>query len=211
MGVCLSYFSLTTPTDDIDEILGPPQNYAYTEIPPTPTITPQTPTERGLSKIVSQRPSKRRASIVAQMQPTESTPLLPVISDSNCEAATAGEESDEEGGDHDNVKLDESSVPKYQNPFPDINVELFYQHSREMSAHQAKNFFWLRSYWETVSAGLRPDPWIEKVDTEYISLRSLHHLLTLDHPEEILHYLSWFTRNHKILSQVADQHLKRLL
>jgi hypothetical protein len=211
MGVCLSYLSLATPTDDIDEILGPPQNYTYTEIPPTPTITPQTPTERGLSKIVSQRPSKRRASIVVQIQPTESTPLLPVISDSNCEAAetpNAREESDDEGADHE---LDEPSISTYHNPFPDINVEPFYLHSREMSSHQAKNLFWLRSYWESVSAGLRPGPWIEKVDTEFICLRSLHHLSTLDQPEEILHYLSWFTRNNKILSQVADQHLKRLL
>ena len=213
MGVCLSYLSLTTSADDIDEILGPPQNYTYTEIPPTPTITPQTPTERGLSKIVSQRPSKRRASIVAQIHPTESTPLLPVISDSSeaTETTNPREESDDEGGDHDNVTLDESSISTYRNPFPDINVEPFYQHSREMSSHRAKNFFWLRSYWETVSAGLRPGPWIEKIDTEFICLRSLHHLSTLDQPEEILHYLSWFTRNHEILSQVADQHLKRLL
>jgi hypothetical protein len=211
MGVCLSYLSLTTATDDIDEILGPPENYTYTEIPPTPTITPQTPTERGLSKIVSQRPSKRRSSIVAQIHPTESTPLLPVISDSNCEATEASnerEESDDEGGDHDNVTPDES---RYQNPFPDINVEPFYQHSREMSSHRARNLFWLRSYWETVSTGLRPGPWIEKVDTEFICLRSLHHLSTFDKPEEIFHYLSWFTRNHKILSQVADKHLKQLL
>src|SRR5208282_5727634 len=136
---------------------------------------------------------------------------LPAISDSNCETRIAGEESDEEAGDYDIVKPDDSSISTYHNPFPDINVEPFYQHSREMSSHQAKNFFWLRSYWETVSAGLRPGPWIERVDTEFICLRSLHHLSTLDQPEEILHYLSWFTRNHEILSQVADQHLKRLL
>ena len=43
MGICLSYLTSSNPSEESGEILGPQDNLIYIDVPPTPTITPQTP------------------------------------------------------------------------------------------------------------------------------------------------------------------------
>lgn len=199
MGVCLSCHSDSpSPPEEVEEISNQPDHYPYIIVKQTPTITPQTPSERGLSKIVSQRPSKRRASIAAQLQPLETTPLLSDDLYTNGSPTALS------------PKAREPQTPEYCEAFPDIKVEPFYRHAREMSSHQAKNFFWLRSYWETVSSGLRPGPWTEQSDS-FLSLRSLYNISKSETPLEFLSYLTSLIANHEILKQVADQYFLPLL
>jgi hypothetical protein len=201
MGVCLSCTDPSTPPEEVQEVLIQPEQYTYIIAKQTPTITPQTPSERGLSKIVSQRPSKRRASI---LQPVETTPLLSseYIANDELNVSPRSPEIRE--------IRNEPQSPEYYDPFPDIKIETFYRYSREMSSHQAKNLFWLRSYWETVSSSLKPGPWTEQSDS-FLSLRSLYDIFKSETPLEILPYLAGLIADDQILKQVADQYLLPLL
>src|SRR5271169_767662 len=193
MGVCLSCTDPSTPPEEVQEVFIQPEQYTYIIAKQTPTITPQTPSERGLSKIVSQRPSKRRASI---LQPVETTPLL------SSEYSVNDEVSVSPRSPEIREIRNEPQSPEYYDPFPDIKIETLYRYSREMSSHQAKNLFWLRSYWETVSSSLRPGPYSEQPDT-FLSLQSLYDIFKSESPLDIISYLANLVADQDVLRQVA--------
>lgn len=204
MGVCLSCTDTSIPSEEVEELPIQQEPYSYIVVKQTPTITPQTPSERGLSKIVSQRLSKRRASIAAQLPPVETTPLL-----SNTDAAETNGCSGTNGCSETREVV--PLTPEYFEAFPEAKVESFYRHSREMSSRQAKNLFWLRSYWETVSMSLKPGPLIPEERDSFLSLRSIYDIFKSETPLDILSYLSGLAGDHEILKQVDNQYLLPLL
>jgi len=225
MGVCHSCLVNDSPTPDDDDYdslsdtLFLPQNEADMLIPKTPTVTPQTPKERGLSKIiVQQRP--RRPSLALQTHPllNETTALLASTpprdyhrtSISNGRQRSLSHESVREEHEDTTASTEpispSESIPSYD-PFPQLDISEFYQYAKEMSSRQAKNMFWLRSYWEVVCSSLRPGPWLEQFDNDHVTLRSLVMISESAAPEDILGYLACLVGQTKVLKQVADQYL----
>jgi hypothetical protein len=219
MGICHSCLVNGSPTAEDDDVLSDslflPQNEVDIIIPRTPTIIPQTPKERGLSKIVQQRP--RRASLAVQTHLLETTPLLHAPpSPRRARTVTFDPTATEDvprGEDDDDTQSTEPLSPSetFFDPFPQLDVGGFYQYAKEMSSRQAKNMFWLRSYWEVVCASLRPRPWLEQFDNEHVTLRSLVMISESGAPEDLLHYLAVLVEGKKLLKQVADEYLLKPL
>jgi len=228
MGLCQSCLANDSPApDDYDDILSDTLFLPQTEVdaltPKTPTVTPQTPQERGLSKIiVQQRPRRPSLALQTHTALNETTPLLASPSPHDYHHTTLSNgrqhrlsndsvrEEDEDATTSTEPISPSESIPSYD-PFPQLDIGPFYQYAREMSSRQAKNMFWLRSYWEVVCASLRPGPWLEQFDNDHVTLRSLVMISESAAPEDILGYLACLVGHAKVLKQVADQYLLKPL
>lgn len=213
MGVCHSCLeSFTSSPDDDDDPLADtlflPQAEVDIAIPRTPLVTPQTPKERGLSKIVQQRP--RRPSLAIQTRALETTPLLLAPPSPSHNRPTHNRTASTDSL----VEEEESPLSPsltYCDPFPDLDVGPFYLYAKEMSSRQAKNMFWLRSYWEVVCASLRPAGWVGEIDEGFITLRALVGILESGRPDDVLRYLAFLVEQDQILAGVAEEYLLKPL
>jgi hypothetical protein len=213
MGVCYSCLeSVGTGKPDDDDPLADtlflPQAEVDLVVPRTPLVTPQTPKERGLSKIVQQRP--RRPSLAIQTRPLETTPLLGPPS------PRQGHPSHNRTRSTDSLTEEALESPlspslTYCDPYPDLDVGSFYLYAKEMSSRQAKNMFWLRSYWEVVCGSLRPGGWVAEVDEGFVSVRALVGILESGKPEDVLRYLAFLVERDELFSRVAEEYLLKPL
>jgi hypothetical protein len=185
--------------DPLSDTLFLPQAEVDMAIPRTPLVVPQTPQERGLSKIVQQRP--RRPSLAIQTCALETTPLLLApLSPSQKRPGHSRTTS------ADSLVEEESPLSPsltYCDPFPDLDVGPFYLYAKEMSSRQVKNLFWLRSYWEVVCAFLRPGGWVGEVDEGFVTFRALVGILESGRTEEVLRYLAFLVEGDEVLARVA--------